>query len=786
MNAFRLAAVALPISAMLLAAEPAQLTVHVDRNGPAISPTLYGIFFEEINRAGDGGIYAEMLENRSFEDHKDKPVCWTRIGGADLSLDRSQPINPRNPTALKVVLENGGGISNAGFKGVGLAIRKGAAYRLSLYARAEGLEGPLMARLQNRDGKTLGEQAIKDIGAAWKKFEIELTAADEDLAGKLALEAAGKGTIWFDMVSLFPKETWKGHGMRVDLAEMIAGMKPSFVRFPGGCFVEGDRLADAVRWKETIGDVAQRRGNWCIWGYQTTGGFGAHEFFQWCEDLNAEPLYVINCGMAHKDHVPMDRMGEYVQDALDLIEYARGPETSPWGAQRAANGHPAPFKMNYLQIGNENGGPLYHERYALFHDAIKAKYPDLKLVACVWGGVPKNRPLDIVDEHYYATPQFFMQRAGMYDKYDRNGPKVYVGEYAVTQGCGKGNLIAALGEAAYMTGLEANADHVVMASYAPLFTNPPWERWNPNAIHFDQARCFGTPSYHVQAMFANHRGDVVCPSELTVGEGDVEVPQGGIGVGTWQTQAEFKDIKVEKDGKVIFASDFSKDLKGWRLHGGQWKAVDGVLRQTGDQENVRAFIGDASWGSEYILSLKARKLGGREGFLVSFQSQDDHEKRWWNIGGWGNSRHALEGVGDENPVNGRIEENRWYDIRIELKGAGIACYLDGQRVHSATQKPMRPLYAVASRTADGKELILKVVNAGGKPLETALDLRGVRHVQAQGKAWTLTSASNGDENSFEQPRKVAPQESAPANLSARCSYTFPARSLTVLRLGIER
>jgi alpha-L-arabinofuranosidase len=785
MTAIRLATAAL-LATTLGAAEPAKLTVHVDQNGPTISPTLYGIFFEEINRAGDGGIYGEMLENRSFEDNKDHPVCWTKVGTASMALDSAQPINPRNPTALKVNLENGGGVSNAGFKGVGLALRKGAAYRLSLYARAEGLEGPLMARLQSRDGKVLAEQPVKDLGAAWKKVELELTATDEDLAARLTLEAVGKGTLWLDMVSLFPKETWKGHGMRMDLAEMIAGMKPSFVRFPGGCYVEGDRLVDSVRWKESIGDPAERRGNWCIWGYRTTGGFGAHEFLQWCEDLDAEPLYVINCGMAHKDHVPMEQMKEYVQDALDLLEYARGPATSTWGAKRAANGHPAPFKLNYMEIGNENGGPIYHERYALFHDAIKAKYPDVKLVACVWGGVPKNRPLDIVDEHYYNTPQFFMQRAGMYDTYDRKGPKVYVGEYAVTNGCGKGNLIAALGEAAYMTGLEANADHVVMSSYAPLFTNPPWERWNPNAIHFDQARCFGTPSYHVQAMFANHRGDVVCPSEVTVAEETIAPPAGGIGIGTWKTKAEFKDIKVEKDGKVIFASDFSKDAKGWRFHRGQWRAVDGVLRQTGDEDNVRAYIGDPSWGGEYTLSLKARKLSGDEGFLVMFQAPNDDEKRWWNIAGWGNSRHALEGVGDEGSVDGRVEENRWYDIRIELKGTSITCFLDNQKVHAVTQKPLRPLYAVASRTADGKELILKVVNTSDQSFETALDLQGVKSVQAQAKAWTLTSGSTADENSFEQPRKAAPQESAASGLAAKCSYTFPARSVTVLRVGMER
>lgn len=793
-------------AAALAAAEPATLTVHVDRDGATISPTLFGIFFEEINRGGDGGLYAEMVENRSFEDDAHHPVSWSGLGRERLVLDRDRPINPRNPTALRIDLgPTGGGVANVGFRGAGaggagvpwetkpqpmtagLAIRKGAVYRLSLHVRGgNGFGGALTARLEGRTGAILATAAINGIDTDWKKQELELVATEGDQTARLVLEATGGGSVWIDMVSLFPQETWKGHGLRMDLAEMVAGMKPRFVRFPGGCFVEGDRLANAVRWKDTIGPVEERVGNWCIWGYRTTGGFGAHEFLQWCEDLGAEPLYVINCGMAHADHVPMERMQEWVQDALDLIEYARGPVDSKWGAMRAKAGHPAPFRLNHLQIGNENGGPIYHERYALFHDAIKAKHPDIKLVACVWGGVPTNRPLDIIDEHYYNTPRFFRERADMYDSYDRGGSKVYVGEYAVTQQCGLGNADAALGEAAYMTGLERNADHVVMASYAPLFVNPTWRRWNPNAIVFDQGRCYGTPSYHVQALFANHVGDVVCPSELALPPSAGDMPAGGISLGTWLTQAEYRDVRVERAGTVLFDSSRDRGLKPWRRHGGDWSEVDGALRQTSDKENLLIATGDAGWGPEYTLTLKARKLGGKEGFIIGFQLADDREHHWLNLGGWGNAQHGLEGIGEVKKVDGRIEDNRWYDIRIELKGQEVVCSLDGREILRQAQKPARSLFAVASRTKDGRELILKVVNTGAQAMETAIAITGAKSLQPSGKGWSILAGHPADENTFERPRNVAAAAIPVTGVAPRFVRSFPARSVTVLRLGMER
>ena len=794
----------------LAQAQTAKIAVQVDKPGVKVSPTLYGIFFEEINRAGDGGIYGEMLENRSFEDNaaiakyfrsQGRPgrvenagpvYSWT-INGGKMALDTAKPLNASNPTALKVELDGGAATAvNAGFKSVGLNVRDGATYLLSLYARSENFGGPLTARLESKDGKVLAEQKVEAIGKEWKKFDLALTARGTDPAARLALSASGKGSLYLDMVSLFPKATWKErkNGLRQDLMQRLVDMKPAFVRFPGGCFVEGDKLETAARWKKSIGDIAERPGHWNLWGYMSTDGLGFYEFLQMCEDLSAEPLFVINVGMSHEEQRGSSQgpkgaeLQEYVQDALDAIEYCNGPVESKWGALRAAAGHPAPFNLKYMEIGNENGGPIYIDHYKLFVDAIKAKYPAMNLISNGWRGNDGLKS-EIVDEHDYNTPEHFMAISNKYDKYDRQGPKIYTGEYAVTRGCGQGNLIAALGEAAFMTGMERNSDIVIMSSYAPLFVNELWREWNPNAIVYDQYRTFGTPSYHAQAMFANHRADVVLPTTVSAPKARVVKSfPGRVGVGTWNTQAEFKDIVVTgADGAVLFKSDFGPKYRipRGRNATGQWSVAEGALRQTGNAQGAKILFGDPKW-ADYTLELKARKTGGAEGFLITFASTRDTDKSWWNLGGWGNQRHGLEigGVADEK--RGKIETGKWYDIKVELKGDAIKCYLDGKLVHDVSRAPVQGMYAVAGLAEGTHELILKVVNASDKPQQTELDLAGAGKLEPAGKALVMTSADVMDENSMEQPEKVAPRAAEVSGVSAKFNYTFAANSITVLRL----
>ncbi len=769
--------------------DTATLVVEVDKPGHAISPTLFGIFFEDINCSADGGLYAELVRNRNFEDSA-FPDHWSAVSqGVTLSIDASNPVSPKNPHSLKIQIANTptsrSGVANEGYWGMG--VQRGEAYQLSFFARAgTDFAGPLLASLEGAEGSLYAQAKVPKLEPGWKNYKLSLSPNQSDPKARLVLSTTRAGTFWVDMVSLFPKHTWKNRptGLRSDLAAMLDGLKPSFVRFPGGCWVEGDNMSLAYRWKQTIGTASERRTQHNIWQYEATHGLGYHEYLQLCEDLKAEPLFVINCGMSHREVVPLNKMQEFVQDALDAIEYANGPASSIWGAVRAKNGHPAPFGLHYMEIGNENGGLPYHERYALFYDAIKARYPETHLIANEWGGWPLNRPVEIVDEHYYSTPEFFISNAGKYDSYDRAGRKVYVGEYAVTQGCGQGNLRAAVGEAAFMTGLERNSDVVVMASYAPLFANVNYKKWNPDLINFDSSRVYGLPSYYVQQMFSQNRGDVVLP--LTVTAPDVKPPvrSGAIGVGTWRTEAEFKDLKVTRGGETLFACDFTKGTNDWHFHGGHWSLQEGALRQTSMNDNIRAFAGDKHW-TNYTFTLKARKLSGAEGFLIPFLVQDESVKAWWNIGGWGNTRHAIEmeGVAGDS-VPGKIETGRWYDIRIELNQSNIKCYLDDQLIHDVTYPRTRSLYASASRSRDLREVILKTVNVSQGDQEAEIKVNGVKSAE-KATALVLASEKPEDENSLDQPTHVAPLRRDLKCAGTQLRYHFPANSVTILRIKVR-
>ena len=559
-------------------ADPATITIDLNKPGAQISPLLYGIFFEDINRSADGGLYAEMVQNRSFEDFN-LPMGWTLLneggGAVTMELDKTQPLNDQNPTCLRLDITRVGsggraGLINQGYKGVstgtkdpvvisfttdspdspppdwmqrfadaqqkpenGMNVEQGKTYLLSFYARLNSdFTGPLTASLEKQDGTVLASQEVACSGVGWKKYEAKLVAAASDQDARFVLSAKTTGTVWLDMVSLFPADTFnqRPNGLRADLMQMLVALHPAFVRFPGGSFGEGYRLSEAFRWKETIGDPAQRPGQWNIWGYRASNGLGYFEYLQMCEDLKAEPLFVINCGMAEKDSVDPRDLDPWIQDALDAVDFANGPATSPWGTRRAAAGHPAPFNLKLMELGNENGmgyswgggtAAEYALRYNPLYQKVKAAYPDLKTISTApIQKPPLNAPVETVDEHYYPTAEWFEDHAAMYDAYDRSGPKIYVGEYATKKGAGNGNLNAALGEAAFMTGMERNSDLVIMSSYAPLFVNPEWRDWNPNLIVFDSSRVYGTPSYYNQMLFATNRPDVVLPLDL-------QLPQAG-------------------------------------------------------------------------------------------------------------------------------------------------------------------------------------------------------------------------------------------------------------------
>ena len=813
----------------LPAASPATITVQADKPGAAVSPALWGLFFEEINHAGDGGLYAEMIRNRSFEETLpvegctfDGEVCrgpatpnsatgkvkgwsvpwkfdspwpaWSldnERAAASMSLESNRPLHPSNVRYLRLKIDRlpaDGAVRllNDGYWGV--AVAAGKNYDFSCYLRTgKDFSGGLRVGIVGCDGQLLASAALSNLsGEKWKKHACTITARGADKQAKFFLQPLGTGTLDVDVVSLFPRETFKNrpNGCRPDLANLLAGLKPAFLRFPGGCVVEGATMANRYRWKETIGDVSTRPGHWSLWNYRNVDGLGHHEFLQLCEDLGCAGMYVCNCGLScpgrNGDYWPDERIDESIQDCLDAVEYALGGAETKWGALRVKAGHPAPLPLKYVEIGNENFGPRYESYYRRFAAALKKSWPQLTLI-CDTG----FKEADVHDQHFYVEPEFFFDNFRMYDRRPEPGaapPKVYVGEYAVNRNVGAGNLRGALAEAAFMMGMERNSDYVIMASYAPLFYHVNDRKWPVNLIGFDNTRSFGRTSYYVQQMFAAHRPDVTLACTSTAPPLELPGRAGAIGVGTWATQAEFKDVTVTQDGRTLFASDFTKGRTGWRTTDGKWETVDGALRQTGNDHGARALIGDNAW-RDYTLSLKARKLGGAEGFLIMFQAARSKDKCWWNLGGWGNREHGLEVPGVIAPrVPGKIETGRWYDIRVELRGPHIRCYLDGKLVHDASGKPLDSIYAAAGRVNGSGEIIVKAVNAASIEQAVEVRLEGVGQLQPQGKAIILAHADPTAENSVDEPRKVAPVEQEFFVPGPTFTRALPANSLTILRL----
>jgi alpha-N-arabinofuranosidase len=537
-----------------------RITIDVSNPGADISPTMYGIFFEDINFGADGGLYAELVKNRSFE-FPEPMMGWSKFQrrGAEgtLSIRDDDPFitgttygEPGNSHYLRIDVKKPGegfGLTNEGFRGIGL--RKGEKYWFSLFARSSSGKVGFKVELVAPDGRKITEGRFGGVTRNWTRYIFSMTALDTEAQAKLNLIVTGTGVLDVDMVSLFPEDSAVSDpsssmpvpGLRKDLVQMLADMKPGFLRFPGGCIVEGYDLSLRYQWKNTIGEISQRKLIKNRWNsefrhrlttdYYQSFGLGFYEYFLLSEQLGAEPMPIINCGMACQfnsaELVPMDQLGSFVQDALDLIEFANGPPGSKWGKVRADMGHPKPFNMKMIGIGNEQWGPQYIERYKVFAEAIKAKYPDVQLIAAtgsdatifpngqaeieyLWSNWRKLKP-EIVDEHFYRKPEWFLENVDFYDEYDRGGPKLFVGEYAA-QSVGVGspdnrnNLKCALYEAAFMTGLERNADLVRMTCYAPLFGHEQAWQWRPDLIWFDNLNVYGSANYYVQKLFSLNPG----------------------------------------------------------------------------------------------------------------------------------------------------------------------------------------------------------------------------------------------------------------------------------------
>ncbi len=538
-------------SLSLAAQQGDPITVKVDHPVAPVQSTMWGIFFEDINFAADGGLYAELVKNRSFEFAK--PLMGWKVLKKDateglLILNRSET-NADNPRFARITRTDPGenfGLENEGFRGMG--IKRGMTYHFSMLARNPG-NGRVILRLElvTPAGKIIGAATLpRPEKSEWERIAVSLVATETESKARLVIWFEGVGFVDLDMISLFPADTWKNRpgGLRNDLVHLLADLKPGFLRFPGGCIVEGFELATRYQWKKTVGPVEERKTMINRWNtefkhkptpdYYQSFGLGFYEYFQLAEDLGAEPLPILSCGMACQynsaEVVPMDQLDPYIQDALDLIEFANGAPSTLWGKLRAGMGHPEPFNLKMLGIGNEQWGVQYIERYEAFAKKIKEKYPLIALVSGT-GPSPNGKFFDyasrelkrvhaeIVDEHYYANPEWFMKNATRYDQYDRGSYKIFAGEYAAQSVSGanpenRNTWKCALSEAAFMTGLERNADVVSLCSYAPLFAHTEGWQWTPDLIWFDNLHSFGSASYYVQKMFSTNSGTDVLPITL--------------------------------------------------------------------------------------------------------------------------------------------------------------------------------------------------------------------------------------------------------------------------------
>ena len=526
----------------------ATLTIDPSRRKP-ISDKLIGIFFEDISYAADGGLYAELVQNRDFEytakDHRGWSATTAWHSSRPIEIATEHPLSLYNPHYALVVKDT---LWNEGWDGI--VVEKDKKYDFSMYVFAGGQKQDFKILLIGQDGKVLASSKLKTAATDWQQFSTVLTAKASDPKARLAIIPLKVARVGLDMISLFPQETFmnRKNGLRKDLAQAIADLKPKFVRFPGGCMSHGQGLENIYHWNETVGPLQDRKPDFNIWGYHQTRGLGFYEYFQFCEDIGAEPLPVLAAGVpcqnsaanaqgigGQQGGIPMDDMPAYVQELLNLIEWANGdPETSAWAKMRADAGHPAPFHLKYIGIGNEDIiSTVFEERYTMIARAIRARYPDIKVCGTVgpfhapsadylegWDFTRRNPDLQyMVDEHYYESTGWFMHHRDYYDHYDRNSAKVYLGEWAASTNVKRPNVETALAEALYLTDIERNGDIVEMTSYAPMLSKDGHSNWNPDMIYFSNTEVRPTPAYHVQRLFSVYGGDTYIASTFSVPSG---------------------------------------------------------------------------------------------------------------------------------------------------------------------------------------------------------------------------------------------------------------------------
>ena len=789
-----------------------KITVRPDRVTGQLGD-LYGIFFEDLNHAADGGLYAEMVQNRSFEFCAvDNPsyhplMAWEKIekkySRMQWWIQDSHPYSRRNPHYLVCeIFETGmgAGVRNTGFT-PGMYLQKGEKYRFSCLAATDGRgELPLRLVLENDEGRNLGQaDIVVSNGTVWNHYEAEITAQETTTAGNLSIYIDAVGRLYLDMVSLFPQKTFmqQRNGLRADIATLLADLKPRFMRFPGGCLVHDGSInaedRDSLyRWKNTVGVLEERPARRNNWGYNQTLGLGYYEYFCFCEEIGAKPLPVLPAGYDphHQRKVPFDQLDEWIQEALDLISFANDDASAQWGRIRCELGHPEPFGLEYIGIGNEEVGEGFFERYPYFHKAIKEKYPDIQIIASSgpfaaggeyekgWNCARRNHA-DLVDEHYYMAPEWFLANHHRYDSFDENGPKVFLGEYASW-----GNTwYNALTEASYMTGMERNSEKVGLACYAPLLCNVNYINWKPDMIWFDNHQAYGTANYYVQKLFMNHQGNDRIELEMTEIDDSVTIqddPKGGFGLRTEpDTVVRYSQIMIEdiqngtiwKDSEVYFVGDNVE----------QYISADPDARVVTEDILLHTVESD-----HYIITVKGEMLYGRRGFMLQYGNRDEKNRYQWEIGGWQNMDSALtQDIAGRNSCltqsSFTVAADREYELKLEIEGRHLRAYIDGELIHEIHHAPVKiePLYTAASIDRQSGDVIVKLVNVQKRPIDTVLHMEGIE--QAKGTAYIMSGFALEDENSFAEPLKVSPREEEIQLTQGCCSCHIDGESVQVLR-----
>lgn len=803
-----------------------------------VTKNLYGIFLEDINRAVDGGLYPEMLRNRSFEDSIPPIECTLEDDGyaivsptgwrdefnhgegltrwicqnevpytpipawyskrTKMELDTSDTLNIHRQAALAVHFREGGIIYNTGF--CGIPQKNGASYKFYMFAKAEK---PIKLIVSISEGdKVYASAEITVNSNTYSLYQATLVSDGDTRKAKFMISCPMGGMLKIGFVSLMPEDTYLGHGLRKDIVEKLKDMNPRFFRFPGGCIVEGFTPSTVMRFRNTVGPVWERPGHQLMWHYRTYNGLGFHEYLQLCEDLDMEPLYVFNCGMTcqARKEVLMEgpELEDMLQDTLDAIEYAIGPVDSKWGALRAKMGHPEPFRLNMVEIGNENFGEAYEERYIKCYNAIKERYPHIRFVANTH--VEKHGlPVDIVDEHYYNTTEFFAENTDMYHSYDRKGPEIFLGEVSVVRGY-VGQFYGALGEAAFFTGIEKNQDIVTMVSYAPLLENVNYNAWFPNLIRFNNTECYGIPSYYVWKLFGTHRGDYIV--ESTEETDRIYRPVKGMAslmgaADLVYRNAVWNGTKVEISHELMGRVEESSGIFTIRTPDTQQREESSRFHGVNPDEIFVIFGEEDVTSGTFEIDIRAEQ--NREIILGIFSSRipkevyisdETHPPKDWNVGNvrpflWrlkdGRSRleekEFPENVILDQEKDVKLNVDEFNRFRYTTDGKKLLLYVNDELIHEIEIPSFQALNTVVSDT--DQEIIIKLVNMAEQDDEVVINLDC--DVLDEYRSYLLT-AHKMAENSFEYPENVHEVEHVRKGAGKNFIYKAPALSVNVLRL----